>query len=101
MDHWLSVFAGNQRNSPIWRELVFHFLEWSTGSFVFAGNQGYSTFWRELVVHSPEWSTGSSDFAGNQAKATFWRELVPTFSSGPLAPYKKASKTGLLASYKA
>ena len=56
-----SDFAGNQRNSPVWRELVAHFPEWPTGSFGFAGIQGDSLFLTELVVHLPEWSTSSFD----------------------------------------
>ncbi len=53
------------------RELVVHFPEWTTSSFVFAGNQGKAPILWELVVHFLEWTTGSALFAGIQGKATF------------------------------
>ena len=84
-------------NSQVWRELVVHFLDWTTGSLVFAGNQGNSPVWSELVVHLPEWSTGSSVFAGNQGNSPVWWELVAHFPEWTTGSFDCMEKTTIIA----
>ena len=91
-----SVFAGNQGNSPIWRELVVHFLEWTTGSFGFAGIQGDSLFLTELVVHLPEWSTSSFDCMEKTTiiAGDFLHTIKTARDNGRFALRLEASATG-------
>ena len=90
----LTEFRGKRR---FWRELVVHFLEWTTGSFDFDGNQGKATILSELVVHSPEWATGSSVFAGNQGKAAFLCVLVVHFPDWTTGSSDSMEKTTIIA----